>query len=101
MSRLEQLQKLAAIEPNDPLSHFGVGLELINLERWTEAAEAFAATIQCDANYSAAYFQQGRCYHAAGETDAAREALTQGVTVAHQQGDMKTVGEMRELLDSL
>lgn len=101
MSRLEQLRKLVQIDPADPLGHYGVGLELIQLERWDEAAAAFGQAIGCDANYSSAYYHQGRAHQSAGQIDQAREVLTRGMQVAHQQGDLKTVNEMRELLDSL
>ena len=40
-TRLEQLQKLAALEPDDPMSHYAIGLELVNQERWVEAIAAF------------------------------------------------------------
>ncbi len=98
MSRLEQLRKLVLVDPADPLSHYGLALELLNLERWQEAADAFGQAIECDPNYSAAYYHQARAYQADGQAESARDVLTRGIEVAAAQGDLKTVGEMRDLL---
>jgi tetratricopeptide (TPR) repeat protein len=99
--RLEQLRKLVAIAPNDPMSHYGVGLELVNLQRWGEAAESFGRAIEADAKYSAAYYHKGRAEIEAGQAGAARATLTRGMEVARGGGDWKTEGEMRELLATL
>jgi tetratricopeptide (TPR) repeat protein len=101
MTRLEQLKKLAQACPDDPLSHYGVGLELIQLERWGEAAEAFGRALTADPGYSAAYYHKARSLIHAGAPAAARPTLERGVQVAQAAGDLKTVGEMRELLESL
>jgi len=101
MSRLDQLRKLAELEPQDPLAHYGVGLECLNLERWDEAAAAFAKAIEVDAGYSAAYYHKARAEIGAGRMPAAQETLTAGIVVAQRKGDMKTEGEMRELLESI
>lgn len=101
MSRLEQLKRLAALEPSDPLAHYGVGLEHINQGQWPEAIEAFARAIAADRGYSPAYYHKGRAEIAAGQSDAARATLSRGIEIAQSAGDMKTVGEMQELLASL
>ncbi len=101
MSRIDQLLKLVKLEPGDPLSHYGVGLERINLEQWDQAAEAFGEAIACDPNYSAAYYHKGRAEGQAGRADDARLTLARGLEVAAASGDRKTEAEMRDLLDSL
>lgn len=100
MSRLEQLRKLAALQPDDPMTHYGVGLECINLEQWDDAIAAFARALEADGSYSAAYYHKGRAEISAGRVDAARETLTRGMESARNAGDWKTEGEMRELLES-
>lgn len=96
-NRLEQLQKLVAVSPDDPLSHYGVGLELVNLERWEDAAAAFGATLQVDPNYVAAYYHKGRAEIQAGQATTAQETLNAGEQLAVKLGDDKTAGEIREL----
>ena len=101
MSRLEQLKKLIAIAPNDPMSHYGLGLEYINLESWSDADAAFSKAIEVDPNYSAAYYHRARAQIHAGQSDAARATLTSGMAVAKAAGDWHTQGEMQQLLDSI
>jgi len=101
MSRLEQLRKLAALEPNDPMTHYGVGIECISLEQWEDAAAAFADALRADPKYSAAYYHKARAEIALGRDDDARRTLESGVATAQAAGDWKTVNEMQGLLDTL
>lgn len=101
MSRLEQLKQLVELDPNDPMTHYGVALELMNLERWDEAIESFERTLACDANYSAAYYHKARAEIRAHRHDDARSTLAAGIECAHAAGDAKTEREMRELLDTI
>lgn len=101
MSRLEQLRKLAELEPNDPMSHYGVGLECINLAEWHEATVAFAKALAVDETYSAAYYHKARAEIAAGRGDDARHTLEAGIACAVAAADRHTESEMRELLVSL
>ena len=99
--RLEQLRKLVALAPDDPMSHYGVGLELVNLQRWDEAAASFGRAIAADARYSAAYYHKGKSEIQAGRPAAARQTLEPGLLVAREKGDMKTENEMLDLLNGL
>lgn len=101
MSRLEALKKLAEASPGDPLAHYAVGLEYLNQEHYEEAVTAFARALEVDAEYSAAYYHKARAEIRAGRKEAARQTLARGVEVARGAGDMKTVREMQELLDTI
>lgn len=101
MTRLEQLQRLISIAPNDPMSHYGLGLEFINLKRWDDAVAAFHKATEVDAKYSAAYYHKARAEIGAGRSDDARGTLTLGITVAKSAGDWHTQSEMTELLESI
>src|ERR1043165_6306161 len=101
MSRLDQLKKLLQIAPNDPMSHYGLGLKFITLQNWPEAAAAFDAAIQVDPNYSAAYYHKARALIAAGDGPAARATLDAGLKAAEAAGDWHTMGEMRELMETI
>jgi len=101
MSRLKQLQKLAEAQPDDPLAHYGVGLECMQLELWTEALEAFERTLSIDAHYAAAYTQKARVQLKLGQREAAKDTVRTGVNVARAAGDVHTAGEMEKTLESL
>ncbi len=101
MTRLEQLQKLAAVQPGDPLAQFGVGLECLELGRYDEAIAAFERVLQLDARYSAAYFQKARAEFRLGRRDAAKSTLVAGLAVARANGDRHTESEMNKVLETL
>lgn len=101
MTRLEQLEKLTSMTPNDPMAHYGLGLEFVNQQRWPEAVAAFDRAMKVDPKYSAAYYHKARAEIAAGLNDAARATLNDGMRAAQQAGDWHTEGEMRELLESI
>jgi tetratricopeptide (TPR) repeat protein len=100
-SRLEQLQKLAELSPDDPLTHYAVGLELLNLERYAEAVRAFDQALGINSGYVPAYYHKARAEIRAGRREAARETLRAGMQAAQNAGDSKTVREMKELLDTI
>lgn len=101
MSRLDQLRKLAAAEPSDPLAHYGIALECVQLERWEEAIEAFEQTLAIDYAYVAAYFQKARTELKLGRRPAATATLQAGVQIAAAQGDTHSLSKMKELLETL
>jgi tetratricopeptide (TPR) repeat protein len=101
MSRLEQLQKLAAADPSDPLTHYGVGLELFKLERFDEAIAAFDRALAIDAGYTAAFFQKARAQMKCGRGADARATLEAGIKLATAAGDQHTADEMRKTLEAM
>lgn len=101
MSRLERLVKLTSLAPSDPMTHYGLALEYINLERWDDAVAGFDKAIAVDAKYSAAYYHKARALISAGREAEARATLEAGVDVADSAGDWHTKGEMSALLETL
>lgn len=101
MSRLDQLKKLITIAPNDPMTHYGLGLEYINLQDWANAAAAFGEAVRVDPKYSAAYYHKARAQIGGGLPDDARATLTAGIAQAQAVGDWHTKGEMEELLRTI
>jgi tetratricopeptide (TPR) repeat protein len=101
MSRLEQLRKLARLQPDDPMPHYGLGLEHLNLQQWEDASAAFAQAIAVDPKYSAAYYHKARAEIGASNVGAARETLRVGMETARSVGDWHTESEMRELLGTI
>lgn len=101
MSRLEQLQKLAAAQPGEPLTHYALGLEYLGRERWADALAAFERVLALDPGYVAAYQQKARAELKAGRPDAARATLDAGIARARSAGDAHAADKMRELLETL
>jgi tetratricopeptide (TPR) repeat protein len=101
MSRLEKLQKLVSLAPADPMTHYGLGLEYINLQQWENAVEAFDRAIGVDAKYSAAYYHKARALISASRNADARATLQAGIQAATSAGDWHTQSEMTALLETI
>lgn len=100
-SRLEQLQKLLAAEPDDVFLNFGLAMEFFKTGQHAEALAQFDRVIALDPDYVAAHFQKGNSLVAMGRSDEARRVLTDGIAVARRIGNAHAAGEMADLLESL
>ncbi|RIK67883.1 MAG: hypothetical protein DCC65_05275 [Planctomycetota bacterium] len=101
MSRIDQLQKLLATEPEDAFLNFGLAMELAKVQRFDESLAQFEKTISIDPNYIAAYFQKARTLLAMGDDETAKEQLKRGIAQAAACGELHAKGEMEDLLASL
>ncbi len=101
MTRLEQLRKMVALQPDDAMLHYGIGLEYAKLEQPDQAIAAFERAIELDGKFSAAYYHKARTEIGAGRHDAARTTLTAGVEAAKTVDDSHLQEKMSELLDAL
>lgn len=101
MSRLEQLERLLAREPDDPFLRYGVAMEHKKAGRLDAALEWLARTLAADAAYSYAYYQQGQVLEAKGDVAAARAAYERGIAAARACNDAHAAGEMQVALDLL
>lgn len=101
MTRLQKLLQLAATTPDDPFTHYGVGLEYAQLERWDDALHAFDQALRVDAGYIAAYHQKARAALKLGQRDAATDALCAGIAAARARGERHEADEMQKMLEAL
>ena len=82
-SRSEIFRLMAEQDPGNEMIWYGLGTEYLKEERWAEAASALRQVIELKPDYTAAYQMLGTALAASGETEAARQVWTKGVTVAH------------------
>lgn len=99
--KIQQLQKILELDPNDHLGHFMLGKLYLDAERYQEGAREFEQTLALKPDYSAAYRLCGDCYRKAGNVAKAREVYEKGIEVAEGNGDLQTVKEMQVFLRKL
>lgn len=99
--RLAQLERLAAAAPDDHLTLFLLGRELLRAGRPDDAAAALARCRDLAPDYTAAWRFLGDALRAAGRHDDARDAYARGIEVSERTGDLQTGREMRALLARL
>jgi tetratricopeptide (TPR) repeat protein len=100
-TRLKQLEELLRSEPNDPFLRYGVAMEHKKAGRLDEALHWFARTLEADATYCYAWYQQGQVLAARGDLEAARDVYERGIAAARKCNDQHAAGEMQAALDAL
>lgn len=100
-TRLEQLQKLLALEPNDPFLLYSTALEHAKTGDHARAVEFFDRCLAADPAYCYAYFHKAVSLKAADRAGEARDTLTAGIRAAQAAGDAKAIGELSGMLESL
>jgi Tfp pilus assembly protein PilF len=100
-SRREMIEGMLAETPNDPELRYMLAMEYMSAGDDAGAVRCFQDLIQVAPNYPPAYHQAGRALQRLNRIAEARALLSQGIPIAHQQGDSHAAGEMTELLEAL
>jgi tetratricopeptide (TPR) repeat protein len=90
---LEQLEKFAQEDPDDPFNHYALALEY--LKRDVNKAERLfeQLTIQHH-GYVPTYYQLGHLYAEQGKVEQALSTFERGIVAAREAGDQKALREM-------
>ena len=97
-TRMEMFKKVIDMDPNDPLMHYGLGLEYAKADMHAEAAASLKKALEFKDDYSAAYRELGKALTALGQTDEAVPVYEKGIPIAENNGDIQTAKEMRIFL---
>jgi uncharacterized protein HemY len=100
-SRIEQLEKILALDPNDPMTHFGLGKAYGEEQQWERAAESYRRAIELKSDYTAAYDGLTEALRALGRTDELRNMLEKGIAVGTSTGDHIPTEKMKARLHRL
>jgi tetratricopeptide (TPR) repeat protein len=102
--RLEQLQKLLAVDPNDADITYMIAMEHIKANDPSGASAGIDwlnKTLDLDPNYLYAYFQKAKAQSELGNDDQAKATLQLGIQKAKSALDSKAVSELSELHQSM
>ncbi len=100
-SKIEQFKQLIEMEPNDPVLHYGLGMEYQRLGDFVAAAEEFRRTTELKPDYSAAYRELGKALEKLGQNQEAARTYRKGIEVSKQNGDLQTIKEIEVFLRRL
>lgn len=99
--RLEQFRKMAEADPGNELGHFSLGRELLQTERFDEAAQSFERCLQINPNISKAYqFLATALLNLKREPEAIAK-LTEGARRADERGELMPRNDMMRMLKDL
>ena len=96
--RIEQFKALCEQDPGNDMARFSLGGAFAQDGRHAEAAEAYLACLEINANFSKAYQLAGKSLIEAGEADRAAEVLAKGYLVAAKNGDLMPKNGIGDLL---
>lgn len=99
--RLQRLRELAAADPQDALACFLLGREAAGQGLHEEARAAFAAAVERDPRYTAAYRHLGNALEQLGRPAEAAAVYARGARVGEETGDLQAGKEMRAFLRRL
>lgn len=101
--KIRQLEKLLEVESEaaDPLTHFLLGREYLEVDRYDEGALSFERAVALNPHYTAAFRFLGDCHRKAGRMEKAREVYEVGLGVANETGDLQAGREMEAFLKKL
>lgn len=98
--RIEMLKKALLEEPNDPFYQYALALEHVHTHR-ADALRMFSSLLSTHPNYLPTYYQAGLLLVELGNEAEGVDILEKGIALAQQQGNQKTLNELRFLLDNL
>lgn len=99
--KIEELKRLAELDPADPLTFFLLGSEHLRLGAWDESIEAFTRSLQLNPDHTAAIRLLADAYRLAGWSDQARKMYELAIQTAERTGDLQVAKEARALLKKL
>lgn len=96
-----QLEELLKSDPEDTFLLYAHAKACVGEGDVESGIRQFDEVLKRDPKHVAAYFQKGQALAEDGQTDAARDAITQGIAVAKEVGDDHAREEMQGFLESL
>lgn len=102
-ARIDQLLDFIKEDPEDPFNHYALALEYCKTNE-RRALEIFEGLVKKHPQYIPVYYQLAGLYVRNGDTEKAIQTFRDGVAIARNANDHKTVRELNagleELLDS-
>jgi tetratricopeptide (TPR) repeat protein len=96
--RLKMIETMLETNPTDSFLHYAAALEHQKNGDHAQAIKIIRGIIKNNPNYLASYYQLGKMLEEKGKIDDAVDVYKAGRTIARQQSDMKTLGEISEAL---
>lgn len=100
-SRIEQLHQFLKEDSNDSFLKYALALEYVLVKENEIARDCFLKLIKEDENYVATYYQLGKLYESLNEVEKAMGIYKNGIEIAQNSKDAKTLSELQEAYNML
>lgn len=101
MDRLAMLEEILAQNPDDAFARYGLAMEHSTRGDIEKALAEFATLLEHHPDYTAGYFMAAQTLARAGQTEAAKDKLRQGIATATRSGNAHALAEMEAMLADL
>ena len=98
---IEKLQAYLKEDPNDTFSKFALALEYKKIDDVSRAIELFEEIHEADPNYVGIYYHLGKLYDQQGDNKKAVATYKEGIEIAANTGESKTLSELKSALMEL
>lgn len=100
-SRVPALLAILERGQDSALLRFSLGLEYLNENDFSNAAQHLRVAVRLDENYSAAWKLLGKALDAGADHAGAKQAFQTGIVAADKSGDRQSAKEMKVFLRRL
>lgn len=97
MSRIDAIRDMLQDDPADAFLQYALALEFEKAGEPTRAIETLLALNKQQPDYLPVYYKLGKLYEPTNTAESI-QYYRKGIEVARQQGDTKTLGELKEAL---
>lgn len=98
--RITQLEEFIREDPSDPFNHYALALEYLNLDK-QKSLDIFGNILSAHHDYLPVFYQLGKLYEELNDYKKAVESYNQGIAIARQKNDLKTLRELSAALQQL
>lgn len=101
MDKAEALRQILEANPRDAFARYGLAMDYAGRDELDSALAQFETLLHDHPSYTPGYFMAAQTLVRAGQADAARRRLEQGVESARAEGNAHAQREMQAMLDEL
>lgn len=96
--RIQSLAEMLKLEPNDLFLNYSLGIELVAINKLTEAETQYKKVLDFNKDYLAVYYQLGKLYEAKDSINEALAIYRLGLEKAKSQKNNKAINEINEAI---
>lgn len=97
-TRLDTLSRMLKNEPDDVFLNYALALEYLKAGKTSDAENQFLKVLNFQPDYVPAYYQLGKLYEEAGDTDKALLQYRAGLELAKSKKNNKAINEFGEAI---
>lgn len=101
MDKIAMLKEILAQQPKDAFARYGLAMAYASDGDLATSLAEFDQLLAEHPDYTAGYFMAGQTLVKAGQTEAAKARLRDGIASAERTGNSHALSEMQQLLDEL